>query len=97
MKRLKQNFDLARRQFLQCGAFGMGAIAANALLAEDETRSSRSVDNSLTLPHFAAKAKRVIFLTQSGGPSQLSYSITSQTYINSPVQSCQIVFGKVSA
>ena len=71
MKRLKQNFDLARRQFLQCGAFGMGAIAANALLAEDETRSSRSVDNSLTLPHFAAKAKRVIFLTQSGGPSQL--------------------------
>ncbi len=71
MKRLEQNFDLARRQFLQCGAFGMGAIAANALLAEDETRSSRSVDNSLKLPHFAAKAKRVIFLTQSGGPSQL--------------------------
>ena len=53
MKRLKQNFDLARRQFLQCGAFGMGAIAANALLAEDETRSSRSVDNSLTLPHLS--------------------------------------------
>ena len=24
-----------------------------------------------TLPHFAAKAKRVIFLHQSGGPSQL--------------------------
>ncbi|MBY0503289.1 MAG: DUF1501 domain-containing protein [Bryobacteraceae bacterium] len=46
----------SRRDFL-------GALAASTLLAE-ETSSAR-------LPHFAPKAKRVIFLTQSGGPSQL--------------------------
>jgi hypothetical protein len=36
------------------------------------TDSERNVIGGLAnLPHFAAKAKRVIFLTQSGGPSQL--------------------------
>lgn len=38
----------------------MGALAASALLGQQKG-----------LPHFAPKAKRVIFLTQSGGPSQL--------------------------
>ncbi|MBL8239319.1 MAG: DUF1501 domain-containing protein [Bryobacterales bacterium] len=38
----------------------MGALAASTLLGQEKG-----------LPHFAPKAKRVIFLTQSGGPSQL--------------------------
>ncbi len=43
----------------------LGAIALSALQAA-------AVDGkSDKLPHFAPKAKRVIFLTQSGGPSQL--------------------------
>ena len=31
----------------------------------------------LPLPHFAPKAKRVIYLFQSGGPSQLDFSTTN--------------------
>ncbi len=38
----------------------LGALAASTLLGQTKG-----------LPHFAPKAKRVIFLTQSGGPSQL--------------------------
>ncbi len=38
----------------------MGALAASTLMGETGK-----------LPHFPAKAKRVIFLTQSGGPSQI--------------------------
>ena len=38
----------------------MGALAASTLLGQQTG-----------MPHFAPKAKRVIFLTQSGGPSQL--------------------------
>lgn len=62
---------MIRRQFLRCGTFGIGSIAASALLAEDEFRSAKAVADGLHLPHFAPSAKRVIFLTQSGGPSQL--------------------------
>jgi hypothetical protein len=52
-----------RRYFLgQAGGFSLGAIA----LAAAEPRIGLP-----GLPHFAPKAKRVIFLTQSGGPSQL--------------------------
>jgi hypothetical protein len=49
-----------RRDFL-------GALAAGTLLAEDAAPRIGLEG----LPHFAPKAKRVIFLTQSGGPSQL--------------------------
>ena len=62
---------IARRQFLSCGGFGIGAIAANSLLAEEDTDPTSDQPDGLNLPHFAPRAKRVIFLTQSGGPSQL--------------------------
>jgi len=38
----------------------LGALAAQALMGQEPK-----------VPHFAAKAKRIIFLTQSGGPSQI--------------------------
>ena len=51
-----------RRYFLgQCTGVSLGAMALHNLEAKV----------SSALPHFAPKAKRVIFLTQSGGPSQL--------------------------
>lgn len=50
-----------RRQFMQ-GAFG--AAALSTLLNEDMQASE-------ALPHFAPKAKRVIYLFQYGGPSQI--------------------------
>ncbi|MFT6110292.1 MAG: hypothetical protein ACJA2W_003217 [Planctomycetota bacterium] len=48
----------------------LGAIAMDVAGAR-EARAKATQANLAALPHFAPKAKRVIFLTQSGGPSQL--------------------------
>ncbi len=62
----------SRRRFLQNA--GLGSIALSMLLHEeactDEQRVNR--DGGLAgLPHFAPTAKRVIYLFQSGAPSQM--------------------------
>lgn len=58
---------LGRRSFLGQVGLNFGALAAGTLLGEE--LAARELSNAL--PHFAPKAKRVIFLTQSGGPSQI--------------------------
>lgn len=62
--------SVTRRYFLGRGAgVGVGAMALNSLLgSQGDSAETGLVD---ALPHFAPRAKRVIFLTQSGGPSQL--------------------------
>ena len=55
---------------------GIGGLALGSLLDPfnfgKETNPFASLNNnSLNLPHFAPKAKRIIYLFQSGGPSQL--------------------------
>ena len=62
---LYQN-TLSRRSFLGLTGLGIGAIAARSLLAAD-TRFALPERSS----HFAPKAKRVIYLFQSGGPSHI--------------------------
>lgn len=58
--------DVTRRYFLgQCAGVGLGAIALNSILKE---QAQAAAFKRTPLP---GKAKRVIFLTQSGGPSQL--------------------------
>lgn len=52
-----------RRYFFGKAASGLGIAALANLLHADESLTE--------LPHFAPKAKRVIFLFQSGGPSQM--------------------------
>ena len=63
-----------RRWFLgQCG-IGLAGIAASSLWADDNAASeTRFQSNTMAsrLPHFAAKAKRVIFMFQAGAPSHL--------------------------
>ncbi len=61
-----------RRQFLLRTGAGFGSLALAALLA-DEANASEPASNPLAprLPHFAARAKRVIFLFMPGGPSQV--------------------------
>ncbi|MBI3882171.1 MAG: DUF1501 domain-containing protein [Verrucomicrobia bacterium] len=54
-----------RRHFF--GRVGLGATALSALLSEESSAN----DGLPGLPHFAPKAKRVIYLFQSGAPSQL--------------------------
>src|SRR6187549_2477405 len=60
-------FDLTRRDLLTRAGVGFGGIA----LADMLSRSASASEGGLPgLPHFAPKAKRVIFLFMSGGPSQ---------------------------
>src|SRR6266849_8073721 len=65
-----------RREFLRNSGAGFGMIALSAVLAEQGLLASESEQvpgNPLApqKPHFEARAKRVIFLFMSGGPSHL--------------------------
>ncbi len=67
---VNQYLQWHRRQFLR-GSI-TGAAALSMLLNSDRTSQlSGASQDAIQLPHFAAKAKRVIYLFQSGGPSQL--------------------------
>ncbi|MEK0446237.1 MAG: hypothetical protein RLZZ399_1558 [Verrucomicrobiota bacterium] len=56
---------LARRQFLARTGIGVGAAALSSLLGAPVTARAAMA------PHFAPKARRIIWLTQAGAPSQL--------------------------
>ncbi|MAG92657.1 MAG: sulfatase [Planctomycetaceae bacterium] len=59
-----------RRAFLERGTLGLGAIAMGSLLKAGEEQRNENGGLS-ALPHFAPRARRVIYLFQSGGPSQV--------------------------
>ena len=63
------DLHLTRRQLFGLTARGIGAAALGALLRDDLFAHGAAPRPGV--PHFAPKAKRVIFLHQSGGPSQL--------------------------
>src|SRR5690606_16696693 len=52
-----------------CG-IGVGALALSSLLREESGAATTSEPLAARAPHFAPKAKRVIFLFMAGGPSQ---------------------------
>src|ERR1700760_426630 len=57
-----------RRYFLgRAAGLSLGAMSLGTLLNGNRTAGAAVPG----LPHFAPRAKRVIFLTQSGGPSQI--------------------------
>ncbi len=60
---------LSRRHFLNAFGMGLGGIALTELLCDQGARAAEQP--MAGLPHFAPKAKRVIYLFQSGAPSQL--------------------------
>src|SRR5881394_1507987 len=64
-------FPHDRRSFLKNAGAGFGAIALAALLAEDGRLSADDDPLAPKPPQFQAKAKRVIFLFMSGGPSHV--------------------------
>ncbi|MBP3955705.1 DUF1501 domain-containing protein [Gemmata sp. G18] len=69
-------FRQNRREFLRTSALGFGWLALTDLLAASELAPPpRAVGPRDPLapraPHFAARAKRVIFLFMHGGPSQI--------------------------
>src|SRR5262245_42249379 len=61
---------VTRRHFFSLLSYGIGTAALATLLDENGYAASASPQEN-RLPHFKAKAKRVIYLFQSGGPSQL--------------------------
>ncbi|MDP3073671.1 MAG: DUF1501 domain-containing protein [Opitutaceae bacterium] len=68
------SLDITRRYFLgQCTGVSLGAMALSSLLgrAAGATTAGGEAIGLPGVPHVAPKAKRVIFLTQSGGPSQI--------------------------
>lgn len=58
---------ISRRQMLQRTAYGLGATALSQLLAQNSAQGAYSIGGASALP----RAKRVIFLFQSGAPSQM--------------------------
>jgi len=65
---------LTRRTFLGRAATGAGVAALAHLLSDDllaQAAAPRPVAGLPGLPHIPAKAKRVIYLFQGGGPSQM--------------------------
>ncbi|HEY4312410.1 MAG TPA: DUF1501 domain-containing protein [Pirellulales bacterium] len=61
-------YDISRRAFLQGAACGFGGLAWSALATAESRAASTS---SLQTPHFAPRAKRVIFLFMQGGVSHV--------------------------
>jgi hypothetical protein len=67
------NFQMNRRDFFGRFALGMGGMALFGLLNRDLWAAPAAANpfrGILDRPHFAPKAKRVIYLFMSGGPSQ---------------------------
>ena len=62
------HLDITRRHFFSRTSTGIGSIALASLL-NDKLDAAGLV--AAGLPHYGARARRVIFLHQSGGPSQL--------------------------
>jgi hypothetical protein len=72
------NPETSRRDFLKKSSLGFGALALSSILptgsaaAQQFLSSPKSyISNAGRTPHFVPKAKRVIYLFQSGGPSQI--------------------------
>ena len=66
--------SINRRQFLARKATGIGSVALASILNENmfaaQSRAETNQSGSQPFPNFKAKAKRVIYLFQSGAPSQ---------------------------
>ncbi len=87
MDQLQIAQEMNRRLFLARSGVGLGALALGSLLQDDGAAARADVaaskphgpgaagpgasDGLPGLPHFTPKAKRVIYLFQSGAPSQL--------------------------
>ena len=65
----------SRRSFLEQTGLGFGTVALASLLQQDQLLAKQPSSKGLNvLPkpgHFAGRAKRVVLLMQSGGPSQM--------------------------
>lgn len=65
--------SLTRRQFFSKSALGIGTFALGGLLEPSLMKANTNplLSNDKGLPHFAPKAKRIIYLFQNGAPSHV--------------------------
>ena len=65
--------ETSRRQMLRDAGAGFGALALHGLLGAESAMAAQGTASPLApkAPHFPARAKRVIFLFMSGGPSHV--------------------------
>lgn len=68
---LENQLNVNRRHFLGKLGLGIGSAALGSLLIPDLFSSSAEETVMAGLPHFAPKARRIIYLHQNGAPSQL--------------------------
>ena len=65
------SLNLSRRQFFRRSATGIGTAALASLLSPDLFAAPSRGEGLADLPHFAPKAKRVIYLFQNGAPTHI--------------------------
>ncbi len=72
---LNEKLKLNRRHFFSKLSTGIGTMALGSLMIPEvfkgNGQSTESDQFTLGIPHFAPKAKRIIYLFQAGAPSQL--------------------------
>lgn len=68
---LERALNMNRRKFLSRLGMGIGGVALGSLLVPDLFGKPDEETLMAGLPHFAPKAKRIIYLFQNGAPSQL--------------------------
>ncbi len=74
--RLERELWLSRRQFfggtgLRLGSLALATLAGQGLLRADEEKTAAMNPPLPGMPHFAPKAKSLIYLHMNGGPSQI--------------------------
>ncbi len=71
----ENRLNINRRHFFSKLSVGIGSLALGSLLIPDLFKRMGGIENSESAlpgyPHFAPKAKRIIYLFQAGAPSQL--------------------------
>jgi hypothetical protein len=65
------NFGMTRRDFFGRFGLGLGGVALTQLLQGSAIAAENPFQGILEQPHFAPRAKRIIYLFMAGGPSQL--------------------------
>ena len=60
-----------RRSFLSKATLGLGSIALGTMLPQQLLSKSAPTERELTVPPIMPKARRIVYMCQSGGPSQL--------------------------
>lgn len=69
---IEHGLNINRRRFLSRLSLGLGSVALGSLMIPDLFSGSHETKDLIAgLPHFAPRAKRIIYLFQNGAPSQL--------------------------